>query len=72
LQGGGVAAAAGHAHFAAAYSDVCDNAPSGTGNAWQLYPPGDAVPTSVLTSTGQNITVCALQVTPVQSAPPLP
>ncbi|MEA2683456.1 MAG: hypothetical protein QOK05_1784 [Chloroflexota bacterium] len=72
LQDGGVAAVAGHAHFAGAYSDVCDNATNGTGNAWQLYPPGDTVPTSVLTTTGQNITVCGLQVTPVQATPPVP
>lgn len=70
--GGPRSAVAGHGHFAAAYSDVCDNAPRGTGNAWQLYPPDETQPTSILTPTGQNITICGLQVTPVQAAPPTP
>lgn len=70
--GGPPAAVAGHAHFAAAYSDVCDNAPNGTGNAWQLYPPDETQPTSVLNPSGQNITICGLQLTPVQANPPTP
>ena len=65
------AAVGGHGHFAAAYSDVCDNAASGTGNAWQLYPPEETVPMSVLAGA-QAITVCSLQVTPVQANPPTP
>lgn len=70
--GGPPAAVAGHAHFAAAYGDVCDNAPNGTGNAWQLYPPDETQPTSILTPSGQNITICGLQLTPVQVSPPTP
>ena len=65
------AAVAGHGHVAAAYSDVCNNAPSGTGNAWQLYPPEETVPMSVLAGA-RAITVCSLQVTPVQANPPTP
>ena len=63
---------AGHAHFAAAYSDVCDNAPNATGNAWQLIPPDQAVPTSLLTEGARAITICGLEVTPAQASPPQP
>jgi hypothetical protein len=62
------AAVTGHAHFAAAYSDVCDSIPRATGNAWQLFPPDETVPMSIL--GGGTITICALQVTPVQATPP--
>ena len=68
--GGPPPAVTGHAYFAADYSDVCDNAPNGTGNAWQLYPPDETQPTSLLTSSGQDITACGLEETPVQPAPP--
>lgn len=66
------AVVAGHAHFAAAYSDVCDNAPSTTGNAWQLFPPDETVPMSVLTPGARAVTICGLQVTPAQAKPPTP
>ncbi|MGI8608103.1 MAG: DUF4232 domain-containing protein [Candidatus Dormibacteria bacterium] len=66
------AVVAGHAHFAADYSDVCDNTPSGSGNAWQLYPPNETVPTSVLNDGAQAVTICALEVTPTQATPPHP
>ena len=64
------AAVSDHAHFAAAYSDVCDNSPNATGNAWQLFAPEETVPMSVL--AGGTITICGLQVTPVQATPPTP
>jgi hypothetical protein len=68
------AATAGHAYFAADYSDVCENSPNGTGNAWQLYPPDETQPTSILNNNDQNvnITACGLELTPVQATPPPP